>query len=101
LAPLVFLLNSAPTCRNHVTRFALSKGTTLVTTAILARLLTRSDFGVVVFAVTVVSFLDAVRDLAMEASLIQRRHNVEQAADTNSERFELAARAGGRIADTR
>jgi len=62
--------------------YVLTKGTVLITTAILARLITRGEFGIVGFAVTTMSFLDAVRDLGIGLALIQRRDDVETAAST-------------------
>ncbi|PJF36729.1 MAG: hypothetical protein CUN49_03905 [Candidatus Thermofonsia Clade 1 bacterium] len=62
--------------------YILSKGANLATTIILARLLTTAEFGIVGFALTVMSFLDAVRDLGLELALIQRRSEIEEAAHT-------------------
>lgn len=62
--------------------YILSKGANLATTIILARLLTTAEFGVVGFALTAMSFLDAVRDLGLELALIQRRDDIEDAAHT-------------------
>lgn len=62
--------------------YILSKSVVLVTTIILTRLLSPAEFGIVGFAVTTMSFLDAVRDLGMSLALIQRRDRVEDAADT-------------------
>ncbi|MCS6870299.1 MAG: lipopolysaccharide biosynthesis protein, partial [Anaerolineae bacterium] len=62
--------------------YILSKAANLATTIILARLLTTAEFGIVGFALTVMSFLDAVRDLGLELALIQRRENIEDAAHT-------------------
>lgn len=62
--------------------YILTKGMVLITTAILARFLTRGEFGIVGFAITAMSFLDAVRDLGIGLALIQRRENVNAAAST-------------------
>lgn len=62
--------------------YILSKGANLATTIILARLLTTAEFGIVGFALTAMSFLDAVRDLGLELALIQRREAIEEAAHT-------------------
>jgi O-antigen/teichoic acid export membrane protein len=62
--------------------YILSKGANLATTIILARLLTTAQFGIVGFALTAMSFLDAVRDLGLELALIQRRDDIEDAAHT-------------------
>ncbi len=62
--------------------YGLSKGTNLLTTVILTRLLTPDEFGIVGFALTAMSFLDAVRSLGLEMALIQRRDRIDDAADT-------------------
>jgi O-antigen/teichoic acid export membrane protein len=62
--------------------YVLSKGTNLLTTIVLTRLLTTAQFGIVGFALTAMSFLDAVRDLGLELALIQRRDDIEEAAYT-------------------
>lgn len=59
-----------------------SKGVNLLTTVILARLLAQADFGIVGFALTAMSFLDAVRDIGLDTALIQRRENIEEASHT-------------------
>lgn len=57
------------------TYVAFSSGKLIVflTTVILARLLSKSDFGVVGYAVTVIGFLDVVKDLGVGAALIYHR----------------------------
>lgn len=62
--------------------FGLGKGLVLVTTAVLARLLTPEQFGVVGFATLAVSYLSVLKDLGLGAALIQRQDEVEEAADT-------------------
>lgn len=62
--------------------FGLGKGLVLVTTAVLARLLTPEQFGVVGFATLAVSYLAVLKDLGLGAALIQRQDDVEGAADT-------------------
>lgn len=62
--------------------FGLGKGLVLVTTAVLARLLTPEQFGVVGFATLAVSYLSVLKDLGLGAALIQRQDDVEEAADT-------------------
>ncbi|MDO8184241.1 lipopolysaccharide biosynthesis protein [Conexibacter sp. JD483] len=55
----------------------------LVQTAILARLLTPSDFGVVALALTFMVFLDAVKDLGLgQALIIGEEHEAEARAQT-------------------
>jgi PST family polysaccharide transporter len=55
----------------------------LVATAILARLLTPSDFGLVALALTFISFLDIVSDLGMpETLVVVRESDVEEQAET-------------------
>lgn len=62
--------------------FGLGKGLVLITTAVLARLLTPEQFGVVGFATIAVSYLSVLKDLGLGAALIQRQDEVEEAADT-------------------
>ncbi len=60
----------------------LSKVLVLGTTAVLARLLTPDDFGIVGFATVAVAYLAVFRDLGLGGALIQRRDDVDEAADT-------------------
>ena len=62
--------------------FALGKLLLLVTTAILARLLTAEQFGTVGFAVLVVTYLTALKDLGLGSALIQKRDELDEAANT-------------------
>ncbi|MCL4274192.1 MAG: lipopolysaccharide biosynthesis protein [Anaerolineales bacterium] len=62
--------------------YGLSKGVLLLTTSILARLLTREDFGLVAVAVIAINYLSVVKDLGLGRALIQRRQNIEEAAST-------------------
>lgn len=62
--------------------YALSKGIVLVTTSILARLLAKSDFGVVALALVAINYLAVVKDLGLGMALIQQREGVEEAAHT-------------------
>lgn len=62
--------------------YVLTKLANLITTIILARQLTPTEFGIVGFAITAMSFLDAIRDLGLELALIQRRDDIEEAAHT-------------------
>lgn len=66
---------------NYVS-FAAGKVLVLVTMAILARLLTPEDFGIVGFATLVVAYLAVLKDLGLGAALIQRRDDVEDSAET-------------------
>ncbi len=50
-----------------------SKLVVFVTTVILAHYLSKGDFGVVGYAVTIIGFLDVVKDLGIGASLIYHR----------------------------
>lgn len=59
--------------------YVLTKLANLITTIILARQLTPTEFGIVGFAITAMSFLDAIRDLGLELALIQRRDDIEEA----------------------
>lgn len=47
----------------------------LLSTILLARLLTKSDFGVVGYALTIIGFLDSVKDLGINASLIYHKED--------------------------
>ncbi len=60
----------------------LAKVVVLASTAVLARLLTPEDFGVVGFAAVVISFLAVLQELGLGSALIQRRGGVDDAADT-------------------
>lgn len=62
--------------------FGLGKGLVLITTAVLARLLTPEQFGVVGYATLAVSYLAVLKDLGLGSALIQRQEQVEEAADT-------------------
>lgn len=62
--------------------FGLSKGVLLLTTSLLARLLTKEDFGLVAVAVVAINYLSVVKDLGLGLALIQRRDDVEEAAST-------------------
>jgi lipopolysaccharide exporter len=62
--------------------YGLSKILNLITIAILAHLLTPQVFGIVGLASVAIDYLSIVNDLGLGAALIQRRHNVEEAANT-------------------
>lgn len=62
--------------------FGLGKASLLITTAILARLLTKNDFGLVSIAVIGINYLSIVKDLGLSVALIQRRDDVEKASNT-------------------
>ncbi len=62
--------------------YGLSKGTVLLTTSILARLLTKGDFGLIAVAVVAINYLSVVKDLGLGVALIQRRDDVDEAANT-------------------
>lgn len=62
--------------------YGLSKAVTLLTLSILAHLLTKSDFGLVAIAMVAINYLAVFKDLGLGAALIQRRGNIEEAADT-------------------
>lgn len=66
---------------NYVS-FASGKVLVIVTMAVLARLLTPADFGVVGYTTLVIAYLGVLMDLGLGAALIQRRHDVEKAAET-------------------
>jgi O-antigen/teichoic acid export membrane protein len=62
--------------------YFLSKLVVLVTTSILARLLAKSDFGLVAVAVVAINYLSVLKDLGLGVALIQRREDVREAANT-------------------
>ncbi len=62
--------------------YGLSKGVVLVTTSILARLLSKDDFGLVALALVAINYLSVIKDLGLGTALIQRRDNVDKAANT-------------------
>lgn len=62
--------------------FALGKVSVLITTAILARLLTKGDFGLVSVAVIAVNYLSIVKDLGLGVALIQKREDITRASNT-------------------
>lgn len=66
---------------NYVS-FAAGKLLVLVTMAILARLLTPEDFGVVGFATVAVAYLAVLKDLGLGGALIQRKEDIDESAET-------------------
>lgn len=62
--------------------YGLSKVGVLLTTSILARLLSKDDFGLVAIAVVAINYLGVVKDLGLGVALIQRREDVDEAANT-------------------
>jgi len=62
--------------------FGLSKGTVLITTSILARVMAKNDLGVVALALVALNFLSIVKDFGLGAALIQRRGEIDDAANT-------------------
>lgn len=62
--------------------FGIGKASLLITTAILARLLTKNDFGLVSIAVIGINYLSVVKDLGLSVALIQRRDDIEKASNT-------------------
>lgn len=62
--------------------YGLGKLVVLITTAVLARLLTKGDFGLVAVAVVAINYLSVVKDLGLGVALIQKRENVNEAANT-------------------
>src|SRR5438552_2759198 len=59
-----------------------SRLVTMLTTAILARLLVPEDFGVIGFAIVLLNFVDATRNFGVNEALIYNDKRVEDAADT-------------------
>lgn len=62
--------------------FGLGKLLLLISTGILARLLSKADFGLVGFATLTINYLSVIQDLGLGAALIYRREGVEKAANT-------------------
>ncbi|MDX1691914.1 MAG: lipopolysaccharide biosynthesis protein, partial [Acidimicrobiia bacterium] len=62
--------------------FASGKVLVLVTMALLARLLTPEQFGIMGFATLAVTYLAVLKDLGLGGALIQRRDDAEDAAQT-------------------
>lgn len=62
--------------------YGLGKGIVLVSTSILARLLSKTDFGLVAIAVVAINYLSVVKNLGLGVALIQRREHVDEAANT-------------------
>ncbi|MGX2040722.1 lipopolysaccharide biosynthesis protein [Methylocaldum sp. MU1018] len=62
--------------------FALSKGVTLITMAVLTRLLPPETFGLVGLATVVISYFSLLQDLGLGSALIQQRSDVQEAANT-------------------
>lgn len=62
--------------------FASGKALVLVTMAVLARLLTPAEFGIVGFATLAVASLGVLKELGLGAALIQRQDDIEESAQT-------------------
>src|ERR1043166_10285481 len=62
--------------------YFLGKIVVLITTSILARLLAKSDFGLVAIAVVAINYLSVLKDLGLGDALIQRKGDVQEAANT-------------------
>jgi O-antigen/teichoic acid export membrane protein len=62
--------------------YFLGKIVVLITTSILARLLSKSDFGLVAVAVVAINYLSVLKDLGLGVALIQRKGDVQEAANT-------------------
>lgn len=62
--------------------FASGKVLVLVTLAVLARLLTPAEFGIVGFATLALAYLAVLKDLGLGGALIQRKDDTEEAAQT-------------------
>lgn len=66
----------------NFTAYFLGKFVVLITTSILARLLAKTDFGLVAVAVVAINYLSVLKDLGLGVALIQRKGDVQEAADT-------------------
>ena len=62
--------------------YFLGKIVVLITTSILARLLAKTDFGLVAVAVVAINYLSVLKDLGLGAALIQRKGDVKEAVNT-------------------
>ncbi len=62
--------------------YGLGKGLVFLTTAILARLLTPAEFGIVGYATLAIAYLTVLRDLGLGPALIQRREDIDEASNT-------------------
>ena len=62
--------------------FGLGKLLVLVSTGILARLLTPNEFGIVGFATVAMTYLAIVQDLGLSSALIQRQEDIEQVSQS-------------------
>jgi O-antigen/teichoic acid export membrane protein len=62
--------------------YFLGKFVVLITTSILARLLAKSDFGLMAVALVAINYLSVFKDLGLGVALIQRKGDVKEAANT-------------------
>src|SRR5690349_23673330 len=62
--------------------YFLGKIVVLITTSIWARLLAKSDFGLVTAALVAINYLSVFKDLGLGVALIQRKGDVREAANT-------------------
>lgn len=65
----------------NLTSYAFTKGVVLVTTAIVARLLSPEDFGLVTIATVAITYVAIVQDAGLSGALIQRREDAERSAN--------------------
>lgn len=61
--------------------YGLGRAGVLLTTSILARLLSKDDFGLVAIAVVAINYFGVIKDLGLGVALIQRREDVNEAAN--------------------
>lgn len=62
--------------------YFLGKIVVLISTSILARLLAKSDFGLVTAALVAINYLSVFKDLGLGVALIQRKGDIKEAANT-------------------
>jgi len=62
--------------------YFLGKLVVLITTSILARVLAKNDFGLIAIAVVAINYLSVLKDLGLGVALIQRKGDVQEAANT-------------------
>jgi lipopolysaccharide exporter len=66
----------------NIATFALSKGSILISTVVLARLLPPSDFGLLALGLMVILYLDVIGDLGVGAAVIYRQQPGSRDAST-------------------
>jgi len=81
----------------NVLTVAVSRGTVLLTTVVLARILGPEDFGLLALAMLVVLYLDVVGDAGVAAAVIQRQEATAQSADRTASAAVVVASVSGLV----